>query len=166
MAGVRPVRLPLEYIYLDGPGIQSLYAQIVDSIETSRLTTTQKGISAKAGVALRLKNLLLKLSGVEGEASAEASASRTQTEQSTRVQTTEQTLLKLRTFLTESGEGSFFTDLAAAMRRVAASGEPAFIGIRDKFNAPQFYGGAIGSDSVNAAGYLVLEKGGPALGLQ
>jgi hypothetical protein len=109
-----------------------------------------------------LKNLLLKLSGVEGEASAEASASRTQTEQSTRVQTTEQTLLKLRTFLTESGEGSFFTDLAAAMRRVAASGEPAFIGIRDKFNAPQFYGGAIGSDSVNAAGYLAPQKGGPS----
>lgn len=50
MASVRPVRLPLEYIYLDGPGIQSLYAQIVDSIETSRLTTTQKASAGRQGL--------------------------------------------------------------------------------------------------------------------
>ena len=39
---------------------------------------------------------------------------------------------------------------------------PVFIDIRDRFNAPQFYGGAQGAASVNADGYLLLEKGGAA----
>src|SRR5579871_6905418 len=35
------IRLPSEYIYLDGPGIESLHAQIIETVETSRTTTTQ-----------------------------------------------------------------------------------------------------------------------------
>jgi hypothetical protein len=37
-----------------------------------------------------------------------------------------------------------------------------FINFRDTFNAPQFYGGATGTDAVNAEGYVLFEKGGAA----
>ncbi len=163
MANIASPRLLVEYIYLDCPGIESLYAQIVDCLETSHVTTTQKSTGAKAGGALRLKNFLIKmLSGVEGEVSAEVTGSRTSTEQSTSVQTIEQKLSKVLAFLKESGEDHFFTDLGEASRHVQDKGVAVFVNVHDKFNAPQFSGGGIGTDLVNASGYLVLEKGGAA----
>jgi hypothetical protein len=161
MANINPVRLPVEYIYLDGPGIESLYAQIVDTVETSHTTTTQKGIAAKVGAGLRLKNFLVKLlSGLEGEGSTEVTGSRARTEQSTRVQTVEYRLASVLDFLSKSGEDCFFTSLGEASRHLQTADGPVFINVQDGFNAPQFYGGALGSDSVNADGYLLLEKGG------
>jgi hypothetical protein len=154
-------RLPLDYIYLDGPGIESLYAQIVDTVETSRTTTIQKGTATKVGAGLRLKNFLVKLlSGIEGEVSAEVTGSRARTEQSTRVQTIEHRLEGVLDFLSKSGQDYFFTSLHEASRHLQTADGPVFINIRDSFNAPQFYDSALDVDSVNAAGYLLLEKGG------
>ena len=77
MGKIKLARPPVEYIYLDRPGIESLHAQIVDSVETSRTTTTQQGITGIVGVGLQVKNFLMRLvSGLEGEVSAEVSASR------------------------------------------------------------------------------------------
>lgn len=163
MANVRVARLPVEYIYLDRDGIESLYAQIVDAVETSRTTTIQNGAGAKVGAVLRMKNSLVKLlSGLEGEASAEVTGSRSRTEQTTKVETIEQRLQSVLEFLTKSGEDHFFTGLAEASRRLQTTDGTVFISIRDHFNAPQFYGGSLGADSVNATGYLLLEKGGAA----
>jgi hypothetical protein len=154
-------RLPVEYIYLDGPGIESLYAQIVDAVETSRTTTTQKGTVAKVGAGVKLKNFLVKLlSGLEGEVSTEVTGSRGRTEQSTRVQAVEHRLQRLVDFLSKFADDSFFTSLGEASRHLQSASGPVFINIQDSFNAPQFYGGALGVDSVNAEGYLLLEKGG------
>jgi hypothetical protein len=161
MANLKSSRLPVEYIYLDVTGIESLYAQIVESVETSRTTTTQKGVATKVGAGLRLRNFLIKLlSGLEGEASAELARSVAQTEQSTRVQTTEHRLERILDFLSKSGDDHFFKSLSDAMRRLQAAKGPVFINIRDTFNAPQFYGHTLGVDSVNSHGYLMLEKGG------
>jgi hypothetical protein len=161
MESTRAARLPVEYIYLDGPGIESLYAQIVDTVETSRTMTTQRGVAAKIGAGVRLKNFVVKLlSGLEGEISAEVTGSRARTEQSTTVQTIEHRLESVIGFLSESGDDYFFTKLADASRRLQTADGPIFINIRDNFNAPQFYGRALGADSVNATGYLLLEKGG------
>jgi hypothetical protein len=161
MANIMHPRLPVEYIYLDGPGIESLYAQVVDAVETSRTTTIQKGTATKVGAGLRLKNFLVKvLSGLEGEVSAEVTGSRARVEQSTRVQTVEHRLEGVLDFLGKSGEGYFFTSLGEAGQHLQTADGPVFINIRDTFNAPQFYGGALGADSVNADGYLLLEKGG------
>ncbi len=162
MPYTKPDRRPVEYIYLDGPGIESLYAQIVHDIETLHTKTTQKGISAKAGAGLKFKNYLVKLlSGLEGELSAEVSGSGTITEQSTRVIAVEHKLARIRTFLSD-GKELFFTDLGEASRQLQRADGPVFIDIKEKFNAPQFYGGARGAALVNADGYLLLEKGGAA----
>jgi hypothetical protein len=161
MAVIKSVRLPIDYIYLDRPGIESLYSQIVNRLETSRTTTTQKGVTGKAGAKLGLKNLVLKLlSGLEAEVSAEVTGSLAVTEQATKVQAVEHRLAALLNYLSKSGEGCLFTDLAGAIRHSSAADGPVFVNIRDTFNAPQFYGRATGSDLVNAEGYLVLEKGG------
>jgi len=61
-----------------------------------------------------------------------------------------------------SGSGYYFTNLGDASRSLPAAGKAVFINIEDRFNAPQFYGAALGADSVNAEGYLLLEKGGAA----
>lgn len=161
MANSKPIRLPVEYIYLDKSGIESLYAQTVDSVETSQTTTVQKGIAAKGGAGLKLKNLLAKLLiGLEGELSAEVSGSRSHAEQSTRVQTVEHRLKLVLEWLSKFGEDCFFASLDEASRRLRTAHGPVFINIQDSFNAPQFYGRALGTDSVNAEGYLLLEKGG------
>jgi hypothetical protein len=160
MANIRSFRLPIDYIYLDRPGIESLYAQIVEAVETSRTTTTQKGLAAKGGTKLALKNLVMKLTGFEAELSAEVTGSRAQTEQATKVQTVEHKLGKLLDYLGKSGEDYFFTTLNEAVKRLARANGTVFISVQDTFNAPQFYGRAIGTDLVNAEGYLLLEKGG------
>jgi hypothetical protein len=163
MANIKPVRCPVEYIYLDSSGIESLYAQIVDSVETAHTTTIQKGLAARAGGGLRFKNFLVKLlSGLEAEVSTEVTGSGTRTEQSTRVHLVENRLERVLEFLSGSGEGHYFTDLGEAARALQAGAGPAFINIQDRFNAPQFYGSGLGVDAVNADGYLLLEKGGAA----
>jgi hypothetical protein len=116
MANIKSVHSPVEYIYLDGPGIESLHAQIDDSVETSHTTTSQKGIAAKAGAGLRLKNFLVKLlSGLEGEVSAEVTGSGMRTEQSIRVQTVEHKLRRILTFLSKPGESHCFTNLGGSL---------------------------------------------------
>jgi len=163
MLSARPEQRPVEYIYLDIPGIDSLYAQIVNDVETSRVKTTQKGVSAKVGGGLKLKNFLVRLlSGLEGELSGEVSGSGTITEQSTRVLGIEHKLDRVRAFLGDRTRAVFFTDLGEASRQLQRSDGPVFVDVRDKFNAPQFYGGAQGALLVNADGYLLLEKGGAA----
>ncbi len=162
MSSIKLGRPPVAYIYVDGAGIESLYAQIVDSVETSRTTTTQQGVTGKVGAGLRLKNFLVKLvSGLEGEVSTEVTGSHARTEQSIRVETVEQRLKAVVDFLSKSGDSYLFTSLSEASQRLKTAGNPIFIDIRDKFNAPQFYRGC-GVDSVNAEGYLLLEKGGTA----
>jgi hypothetical protein len=160
MRDFKAIRVPVDYIYLDGPGIESLHAQLVDTVETSRTMTTQKGTTTKVGAGLRLKNFLLKLTGLEGEVSAEMTGSRARTEQSTGVQTIEHRLQRVIDFLTTSGKGYFFTSLREAGQHLLNTDGSVFINVRDMFNAPQFYLDGVGTHSVNDDGYLLLEKGG------
>jgi hypothetical protein len=151
----------VEYIYLDRPGIESLCAQIDGALETSRTTATRKGVAAKVGAKAHLRSFFLKvLTGLEGDVSAEVTGSGSRTEQSTTRQTAENRLRVVLDFLSESGEGRFFTSLSEAARHLRSASGPVFVSIQDTFNAPQFYGGRTGADSVNACGHLLLEKGG------
>jgi hypothetical protein len=161
MSNVKSPRLPGEYIYVDVPGIESLYAQIVDAAGTSRTTTAQKGLSAKVGSGSRLRNFLVTLlRGLGGEASAALTASHAWTEESTRVQTAERRVERVVDLLSKYGHDYFFTSLSEASRRLQTTDVPVFINILDSFNAPQLYWRWLGTDRVNSDGYLLLEKGG------
>src|ERR1019366_1241119 len=102
------------------------------------------------------------VSGLEGEVSAEVAGSRNRTEQSTMAHATENKLSHVLDFLTKTDEVPFFNELGAATRHVQRADEPVFVNIHDTFNAPQFYGAALGTSAVNGDGYLLLEKGGAA----
>lgn len=151
----------LEYIYLDHTGIESLYAQAVESLETSRVTTVKRELSAKGRAGARFRNVLVKmLTGFEAEVSAEGTGSETRIEQRTTLRTIEQKLNAIIEFLSKSGKGYYFTNLADAVRHVQARQEQVFLNIHERFNAPQFFGHASGFDRVNADRYLLFQKGG------
>ena len=149
----------LEYIYLDGPGIDSLYAQTVKAVETSRTLTTQKARDTKISAGVKLKNLLVRLiAGVEAEAAGEYGRSKTHARASTRVRTIEHRLQAVISFLKQSTEFRVYEDLHDACRYAKAADLPVFVNVRETFNAPQFRAGAAGAIAVNATGYLLLEK--------
>jgi len=155
------MRRLLEYMYLDHRSIESLYAQAVESLETSRVTTVKRELSAKGRVGARFRNVLIKmLTGIEAEVSAEATGSATRIEQRTTSRAIEQTLNDVIEFLDKSGKGYYFTSLADAIRHVRARKEQAFLNIHETFNAPQFFGHASGVDRVNADRYLLFQRGG------
>ena len=157
---VKPSPAPLSYLYLDEPGIGSLYAQTVDRLEIERLTTIEKAMTGKAGATARLKSVLLKaLGGPELDISGELSGSRKRTEQSKHARTVEHKLASLIEVLQRIGEPVFFSDLGEAARRLERAGTRAYIRVEETFNAPQFFVGD-GTTSVNESGYLILEKGG------
>jgi hypothetical protein len=152
----------VNYVYLDEQGIQSLYAQTVQRLEVEHSTTIERALGGKAGGAARFRNLLLKvLGGPELELTGELSGSRRRTEQSRNTQTVEQKLDSLLDALRQIRETAlFFSDLRDAATHLEHPRTSVFVRIEDDFDAPQFIGGN-GSESVNEAGYLILQKGGP-----
>lgn len=155
------VRLnPVAYLYLDGPGIDGLYAQTVDRIELEYSTSIERALSGKIGATARLRNLLIKfLGGPEIKINGEISGSRKRTENSRQSQSTEQRLASLIAALKGVGEPALFSDLATAARHANSKGTTVFLSAEDEFNAPQFYS-SDGPNLVSIEGYLLLEKGG------
>jgi hypothetical protein len=150
---------PANYYYLDQDGIHSLYAQTVANVEVERSVSVEKSVAGKAGVGAKLKNLLLKaIIGTDFEVNAEVSGSRKSMEHSKRVVRVENELAALLKALQDSGDPVFFSRLSDAARKIGNSSAKAFISVEDRFNAPQFQGGA-GGRSVIEDGYLVLTKG-------
>jgi hypothetical protein len=84
---------PVGYLYLDGSGIEGLYAQTVDRLQIEYSTTVEKALSGRIGAVARLQNLLIKfLGGPEIEITGDISGSRKKTEQSKQLQSPEQRL--------------------------------------------------------------------------
>jgi hypothetical protein len=151
--------VPVSYIYLDGPGIESLYAQTVERTETERSNSVERTVGGRGGAAIRLKSLLLKaLGGPEVEVTGEVSGSRKRTEQFKHTYVVEQKLADLVTELRRIGVPALFTDLGEASRHADSAGKSVYVDVRERFNAPQFYVGD-GVGTVNNDGYLILEKG-------
>jgi hypothetical protein len=150
---------PVRYLYIDASGIEGLYAQTVDRLQTELSTTVEKGRSGRVGAAARLRNLLVTILGPEIEFNGDLSASRKTTEQSKQIQSTEQMLASLIATLGEMGEPTIFSQLAKATRHADSTGSTVYINTEDEFDAPQFYS-SDGVRIVNEEGYLILEKGG------
>jgi len=151
---------PVGYLYLDGSGIEGLYAQTVDRLQIEYSTTVEKALSGRIGAVARLQNLLIKfLGGPEIEITGDISGSRKKTEQSKQLQSPEQRLTSLIAALDRVGEPTIYSDVAKATRQADLGRNTVFLCAEDEFNAPQFYS-SDGITSVNSEGYLLLEKGG------
>ncbi len=130
---------PSVYIYLDALGIEGLYAQIVERLETEYVQTREN--ETRGGVHASL-NILKGLAGLIGlpEIVGDAEASRVgkHVEEAKMTLTTEQKLKALFDYLGNMLNEDYFYDLDRAAMVCAQSGRGVFVNGKAKFNAPQF----------------------------
>ena len=148
---------PYAYIYLDKEGINSLYSQTVDQVQTELTKTSEKGKSGKLGSELALGALLG--FGVEGNTELSVSGSRIELAKFSL--TSEQKLVRLLEYL-ETFEGEkFFSNLIAATHGSSGSSESVFINVKEEFDVPQFFPGRDGVAAANDVQSVLFEIGKP-----
>ncbi|MFN9894673.1 MAG: hypothetical protein ACK58M_15750, partial [Acidobacteriota bacterium] len=85
----------MRYLYLDEEGIHSLYAQTVERFEVERSVNVENAIAGQVAGTVRLKNLFMKVLGVDADASGEVSGTRKSSEQIKQVQKIEKVFERL-----------------------------------------------------------------------
>lgn len=149
-----------EYLYLDKPGIESLYVQTVEQLEIEHASILESTIEGKASITATIKNALIKLlGGPDLEGGGELSGSRKRIQEARSTFTIEHKLNNLLTFLKNIREPVLFTSLRKATEHVNETGKKVFVSIEDRFDAPQFISGVSGAVTVNSVGYVLFEKG-------
>lgn len=148
MAKEKPIS-PRMYIYLDSDGIDSLYAQTVDRLETEFTQSQERDKSGKLKANIGIGKLLgIMLGLVEVGAETEVSISGKQINEAKMRFTLEQKLSALTKYLENLTGTEFFENLTKAAIQAKEQGEGVFIRVAEKFNMPQFYQ-ADGVESVN-----------------
>src|SRR5438105_2541037 len=130
-------RAPLTYIYLDHKGIDSLFAQTTDRLETQFVTEKERNREGKVGLAAAFKALFF----ANANASAEFSASGRRMEQVTAMLTVEQKLEGLIRYLNRIENDKYFDDIQQAVSQCSQQKMAVFINIETEFDLPQFYWG-------------------------
>jgi len=141
---------PKMYIYLDSDGIDSLYAQTVERLETELTQSQEHDKSGKIKANIGIGKLLGAMIGlVDIGAETELSISGKQVNEAKMRFTLEQKLSALVEYL-ESLEGTeFFEKLPQAAVQADKQGEGVFIRVTEKFNMPQFFQGDDGVSNIN-----------------
>lgn len=133
---------PKMYIYLDTDGIDSLYSQTVERLETEFTQSRErdKGGKIKASIGVgKLLGVLIGLTEVGAETELMVSGKRI--DEAKMRFTHEQKLSALNKYL-ETREGmEYFEQLPKAAINSQDSGKGVFINIAEKFNMPQFFQG-------------------------
>lgn len=130
------------YIYLDADGIDSLYAQTVDRLETEFTQSSErdKGGRIKANIGVgKLLGMMLGLGEVGAETELMMSGKRI--EEAKMRFTLEQKLSALINYLKSLEGREFFEHLPQAAIQAKELGKGVFIRIAEKFNLPQFFNG-------------------------
>jgi hypothetical protein len=138
---------PRSYIYLDTAGIDSLFSQTVDRLETSRKNSAENNNRAKVSAGASLGKALSMLFGAKLD--AEAEFSRKNADEVTSSFTPEQKLTNLREYLASIDTDSRHDDIAVASRIARAAGTSVLVAFRDEFVLPQFELGGGGVSQVN-----------------
>jgi len=127
------------YIYLDADGIDSLYAQTVDRLETEFTQSQERDKSGKVKANIGIGKLLGTMLGlVEAGAETELSISGKRIEEAKLRFTLEQKLSALMKYLKNLEGTEFFELLPHAAIRAKELGKGVFIKIAEKFNMPQY----------------------------
>lgn len=140
---------PVMYIYLDNDGIDSLYSQTVDRLETEFTLSRERDKSGKLKTSIGIGKLLSTLLGIaEIGGETELTIGGKRIDETKSRFTPEQKLLALEQFLQNLETDSFFENLPKAAITSQESGKGVFIKISEKFNMPQFSEGN-GVDNIN-----------------
>lgn len=150
-----------EYLYLDEPGIESLYVQTVEQLEIEHTSTLESTIQGKASITATIKNALIKLlGGPDLEGGGELSGSRKRIQEARSQLTIEHKLNDLLAFLKNIREPVMYYSLRKATEHVNETRKKVFVNIEDRFDAPQFVSGISGAVNGNSVGYVLFEKWG------
>lgn len=127
------------YIYLDEAGINSLFAQTTDRLETERSETRKKAKSeslvAKLGIGAPLAFLQL----LKADFQAKTENSNGSDESSKSILTPEQKLRRLIEYLQGEPHDQLITDISVATHSAVGASRPVFLLTTTTFDLPQFY---------------------------
>lgn len=151
---------PYAYIYFDTDGVESLYAQTVDRLETEFVQTRERGGSGKITGKAGLGKLLSALLGVDIAAEAEASLLRKHIDAVKSSLAPEHKLHSLLSYL-DKNEASFSRDLAQAAYAAIEGGPPVFVACTARFDMPQFRDSPDPVSIVNQVKAVLFEIGDP-----
>jgi hypothetical protein len=146
---------PHVFVYLDTNGIESLFAQTVDRIETEIRTSLEEGRDNKVGGKLGLGKAIAVLLGIELGASLETSKASKKLEEAKLSLATEHKLARLQQYLRESN--NLDKNLSDAIKRANQVKKSVFIDVEDLFDMPQFARGGGGVEKVNRDGAILCE---------
>lgn len=147
----RKITSPRMYIYLDSEGIDSLYAQTVEKLETefTQSQEHEKSGKVKANIGIG-KSLGVMLGLVDLGAETELYLNGKQISEAKMCFTLEQKLSALMEYL-ESVKGTeFFEHLPQAAIQAEKQSKGLFIKVVEKFNMPQFFQGDDGVSKINS----------------
>jgi hypothetical protein len=130
---------PRMYIYLDSDGIESLYAQTVERLETELTQSREHDKSGTVKANIGIGRLLGSMIGlVDMGAATELSISGKQVNEAKMRFTLEQKLSALIQYLQSLEGKEFFDYLPQAAIQAEKQGEGVFISVAEKFSMPQF----------------------------
>ena len=130
-------RAPLIYIYLDSAGIDSLFAQTTERVETQYVTEREGNREGKVGLGAALKALFF----ADVNASTEVTVSGRKMEQVTAMLSIEQKLAGLIRYLNRFENEKYFDNIHQAIYQCSQQKGSVFINIETEFDLPQFYWG-------------------------
>jgi hypothetical protein len=145
---------PNVFWYLDRDGIESLFAQTVDRVETEIRESAEQSVTKKGGAKLGLGKAIAALLGLEVGAELEASNANKRLQETKSALTVEHKLARLREYLSDSN--NLEDNLATAVTKASQADASVFVDVYEPFDAPQFTrsGGVI---EINRDGAIVFE---------
>jgi hypothetical protein len=152
-------RLPRVYLYLDSEGIESLYAQTTDRVETELTESRTKEGRGGVGLKVGFGNLLTGLLGLkEVAADTKLEMVHSQIEQAKSRLSIEHKLQALSKYMIRAGQ--CLEDLTKAAESASEPGQPIFIQVAEKFDAPDFFAGKMDYEAINSSKAIVFTRGG------
>jgi hypothetical protein len=148
------------YFYLDVRGIESLYAQTTERVETELVETHKKTKQEKIDMKLGLGRLIGALFGLDVGVTTGFEALQGRIEESKSQLTVENKLSRLIAYLGERGD-EYFEELPNAAAKVSQTQQKAYIRVADLFDAPQFYSHGPGAADVNGSRAVLFVKKPP-----
>jgi hypothetical protein len=146
---------PDVYLYLDVPGIESLFAQTVDRVETEFTESRKKGSKDSAGVKLGIGKAIATLLGLEAGAKLDTEKTRSNLQSMKSTLTVENKLSRLLEYLVASD--SLIRNLAEAVGIAMERKSSVFLQCKAHFDMPQMLRWDGGIDLINEDGAVLFE---------
>jgi hypothetical protein len=149
---------PDVYMYLDAAGIESLFAQTVDRVETEFQQSIKKGLKGGASVKFGIGKGLAALLGLDAGAKLEAERTKTELGSAKLTLTVEHKLRRLLKYLLTSE--NLAVDLAGAVGILANTRASVFLKIHTTFDMPKMMKKGRGIETINEDGAALFETVG------